>query len=60
MLLEKETVMGAELDGLIRSMRPGITLQSKGHEPYVKKDQPKPVVPPADPSGSASPSDDAP
>jgi cell division protease FtsH len=36
LLLEKETVLGAELDDLIRSMRPGIELTNPGDE----KDKP--------------------
>ncbi|KPJ79039.1 MAG: cell division protein FtsH [Deltaproteobacteria bacterium SG8_13] len=36
LLLEKETVQGGELDDLIKSMRPGIELPSKGTEPKGK------------------------
>jgi cell division protease FtsH len=38
LLLEKETVQGSELDGLIRSMRPGIKLAS--HDSQEKTDKP--------------------
>ena len=34
MLLEKETVMGKELDELIHSLRPGIKLPSKPPEDH--------------------------
>jgi len=41
LLLEKETVMGAELDGLILSMRPGIDLPSKSVSERVKEEKQK-------------------
>ena len=57
MLLEKETVQGSELDDLIRSMRPGIELPSKGAETKTKTaepgEQPKTEVrPPEDHEGN--------
>ncbi len=42
LLLEKETVMGAELDALISTMRPGIELPSKTTETSSHKAQAKP------------------
>jgi len=41
LLLEKETVMGAELDGLIHSMRPGIELPTKSVLERAKEDKQK-------------------
>ncbi|HIJ56248.1 MAG TPA: ATP-dependent metallopeptidase FtsH/Yme1/Tma family protein [Deltaproteobacteria bacterium] len=41
LLLEKETVMGAELDALIHSMRPGIELPSKSASERVKEEKRK-------------------
>jgi len=41
LLLEKETVMGAELDGLIHSMRPGIELPTKSTSERVKAEKQK-------------------
>jgi cell division protease FtsH len=38
LLLEKETVMGAELDELIHAMRPGIELPSKSVSERAKED----------------------
>ena len=43
-LLEKETVMGKELDALILSMRPGIQLPSKRIEDDEEPAQPVPVA----------------
>ena len=52
LLLEKETVMGAELDELILSMRPGIELPSKGSEAKTKTRDAE------EPSGSEPTSDE--
>jgi len=41
LLLEKETVMGAELDQLIHTMRPGIELPSKGSQKKPAKEEKK-------------------
>jgi len=41
LLLEKETVMGAELDQLIHTMRPGIDLPSKGSQKKSAKEEKK-------------------
>ena len=41
LLLEKETVMGAELDKLIHSMRPGIELPTKSVSERLKEDKQK-------------------
>ena len=38
-LLEKETVMGKELDELIQSLRPGIELPSKSLEDHEREDR---------------------
>ena len=55
-LLEKETVMGAELDQLIHAMRPGIELPSKGSQKKSKKKVDTEPPAPAD-SGSKSKAD---
>jgi cell division protease FtsH len=55
-LLEKETVMGAELDQLIHSMRPGIELPSKGSQKKSKKKADTEPSAPAD-SGAESKAD---
>ncbi len=48
LLLEKETVMGAELDELIRTMRPGISLPAKKpHEDFkIWQKEKEPAQPP--------------
>ena len=55
-LLEKETVMGAELDQLIHTMRPGIELPSKSSQKKSKKEADTKPSAPAD-SGSKSKTD---
>jgi len=51
-LLEKETVMGAELDQLIHSMRPGIELPSKGSQKKPGKEEKKEAEADTKPSAS--------
>ena len=66
LLLEKETVMGAELDALIHEMRPGIKLPSKptdtakkedtSHaEQAAKSEQPEQPEPPGEPDTPEQP-----
>ena len=59
LLLEKETVLGSELDDLILSMRPGIELPSRDAEAKEKKsgpnDAPKTEPPPEKPDEKDGP-----
>ncbi len=55
MLLDKETVLGAELDDLIRSLRPGIKLWSPASPPPEEEPVEKPAATPSDASPDSSP-----
>jgi cell division protease FtsH len=59
-LLEQETVLGKELDELIRSLRPGIKLQSKNIDDDPEKDAAKKKSNTAQPDSGADPQEEAP
>ena len=58
-LLEKETVMGAELDALIHAMRPGIELPSKASARKSKKNEESEAGSQAESDTGAEPETDA-
>jgi cell division protease FtsH len=59
-LLEKETIMGAELDALIRQVRPGIDLPEKPADKDVPTEPPEPVETSSPPQAADATASDSP